>query len=113
MPDIPIAFLFPGQGAQQVGMLGAAYERFAAVRDTFSEASQAVGYDMTKFKTMVPQPVWLQTVASEVAELPTRITRWRRRLQPLLWHIIAGYGPPVAVGGGKLEDELVAMIAEH
>jgi malonyl CoA-acyl carrier protein transacylase len=46
MSDNSIAFGFPGQGSQKVGMLAAAHERFAAVRDAFTEASDALGYDM-------------------------------------------------------------------
>ena len=46
MPNKTIAFVFPGQGSQQVGMLAAAYEKFSTVRETFAEASQALGYDM-------------------------------------------------------------------
>ena len=41
-----IAFVFPRQGSQRVGMLAAAHERFKVVRDTFSEASQLLGYEM-------------------------------------------------------------------
>ena len=40
------AFIFPGQGSQKVGMLAAAHEQFQAVRDTFVEASETLGYDM-------------------------------------------------------------------
>ena len=55
MSDISIAFIFPGQGSQQVGMLAAAHERFTAVRDTFAEASQALGYDMWALVQNGPQ----------------------------------------------------------
>ena len=37
-----IAFVFPGQGSQKVGMLAAAHAEFPAVRDTFAEAGEAL-----------------------------------------------------------------------
>ena len=43
MAENLIAFVFPGQGSQKVGMLAEAHERFQAVRDTFDEASQVPG----------------------------------------------------------------------
>ena len=40
------AFLFPGQGAQKVGMGQSFYEADAAARAVFDEASELLGYDM-------------------------------------------------------------------
>lgn len=40
------AFLFAGQGVQQVGMARELYEQFELVRETFDEASQILGYDL-------------------------------------------------------------------
>ncbi|NWG87073.1 MAG: ACP S-malonyltransferase, partial [Hydrogenophilaceae bacterium] len=39
------AFVFPGQGSQSVGMM-AAYGEHAVIRDTFAEASEALGQDL-------------------------------------------------------------------
>ena len=41
-----IAFLFPGQGAQNVGMGKAAFERFDAVKQLFEQASDILGYSI-------------------------------------------------------------------
>lgn len=41
-----IAFLFPGQGSQSVGMARALYERFDVVKSVFEEASAILGRDM-------------------------------------------------------------------
>jgi [acyl-carrier-protein] S-malonyltransferase len=44
MPDT--ALIFPGQGAQKIGMGKALHDEFPIVRDTFEEASDAVGIDL-------------------------------------------------------------------
>lgn len=38
--------VFPGQGAQSVGMLGELAENFPSIKDKFAEASDALGFDM-------------------------------------------------------------------
>ncbi|WP_212515373.1 ACP S-malonyltransferase [Acinetobacter soli] len=40
------AFVFPGQGSQKVGMLAELAEQFSGVKETFAEASDAVGFDL-------------------------------------------------------------------
>ncbi|MCI0701290.1 MAG: ACP S-malonyltransferase [Planctomycetia bacterium] len=48
------AFLFPGQGAQTVGMAGALCESLPAARDLFDRASAALGYDLLDVCTNGP-----------------------------------------------------------
>ena len=65
-----ISMLFPGQGSQAVGMIGA-LESDSGVRDLFSEASDVLGYDLFELvqagpaeqlnKTMYTQPALLVT----------------------------------------------------
>ncbi len=43
-----IAFLFPGQGAQYVGMGKELYEKYEIVKETYAEAQKAVGFDVSK-----------------------------------------------------------------
>jgi [acyl-carrier-protein] S-malonyltransferase len=45
---VKIAFCFPGQGSQDVGMGRAIAERFPAARAVYDEGSDAVGFDLAK-----------------------------------------------------------------
>jgi [acyl-carrier-protein] S-malonyltransferase len=77
MPDNTIAFVFPGQGSQQVGMLAAAHERFTAVRDTFTEASEALGYDVWALIQAGPQEALNLTETTQPVLLASSIALWR------------------------------------
>ncbi|MCQ3830379.1 ACP S-malonyltransferase [Microbulbifer elongatus] len=46
MTNPALAFVFPGQGSQQIGMLADAAQAFPEVVATFSEASSVLGYDL-------------------------------------------------------------------
>ena len=41
-----VAFVFPGQGSQTVGMLGELAAAEPLIIETFAEASAALGYDL-------------------------------------------------------------------
>src|SRR5690606_41762533 len=44
--DMSLAFVFPGQGSQSVGMLSGLAATAPIVRSTFDEASSVLGYDL-------------------------------------------------------------------
>ncbi|WP_226703020.1 ACP S-malonyltransferase [Microbulbifer elongatus] len=46
MTNPVLAFVFPGQGSQQIGMLAEAAEAFPEIGATFSQASSVLGYDL-------------------------------------------------------------------
>ena len=42
-----IAFVFPGQGSQRVGMMKEFYDKYQVVKDVFKEADEALDFSMT------------------------------------------------------------------
>lgn len=44
--DPTLAFVFPGQGSQSVGMLAELSERYPSIRESFAEASDGAGVDL-------------------------------------------------------------------
>ena len=71
-----LAFVFPGQGSQSVGMM-AAYGDPAAVRDTLAEASDALGYDLAKMIAEGPAEALNQTVNTQPAMLAAGVAVYR------------------------------------
>jgi len=71
------AFVFPGQGSQKVGMLLEAHDRFDAVRDTFTEASEALGYDMWSLVQHGPQDQLNLTANTQPVLLTSSVALWR------------------------------------
>jgi [acyl-carrier-protein] S-malonyltransferase len=62
-----IAFIFPGQGAQYVGMAKEFYDAYSVVRETFQEASQILGFDFTRLILEGPEDELMQTKNSQPA----------------------------------------------
>jgi len=62
-----LAFLFPGQGAQYVGMAAGLCESLPAARELFEEASSVLGYDLLEVCTKGPKERLDSTVISQPA----------------------------------------------
>ncbi len=67
MSQEPIAFLFPGQGAQTVGMAGTLCASLLAARQLFTEASDVLGYDLLDVCVNGPAERLNSTVVSQPA----------------------------------------------
>jgi [acyl-carrier-protein] S-malonyltransferase len=97
-----LAFVFPGQGSQSVGMMQGWGER-AEVRATFAEASDALSQDLRALVTDGPAELLNQTVNTQPAMLAADIAVWR------VWRA-AGGATPALLAGHSL-GEYAALVA--
>ncbi len=72
-----LAFVFPGQGSQSIGMLQALAVEFPAIKQTFAEASQALGYDLWQIVEQGPEEKLNQTEITQPAMLAADVATWR------------------------------------
>jgi [acyl-carrier-protein] S-malonyltransferase len=102
MIPMKLAFVFPGQGSQSVGMMQGWGER-AEVRATFAEASDALGFDLWTLVADGPTDLLNQTVNTQPAMLAADIAAWRA------WQA-AGGATPALLAGHSL-GEYAALVA--
>lgn len=103
------AFVFPGQGSQKAGMLAELAEQFSSVRDTFAEASEAVGFDL--WQIAQSGEGLNQTEFTQPVLLTASIALWRVWLELggvapkyLAGHSLGEYSALVAAGALSLGD---------
>jgi len=72
-----LAFIFPGQGSQSVGMLAELAAEFALVEETYAEASSELGYDLWQLVAEGPAEKLNQTQYTQPALLAAEIAMWR------------------------------------
>ena len=92
MSNDNIAFVFPGQGSQKVGLLAAAHQQFDAVRETFVEASDVLGYDMWDLIQNGDQDALNMTTTTQPVLLSASVALWRA------WESQGGAKPTVMSG---------------
>lgn len=72
-----LAFVFPGQGSQSVGMMSALAAQHAVVTDVFKQASEALGYDLWQLVQNGPEEELNQTSKTQPAMLAAGVAVWR------------------------------------
>ncbi|WP_026375024.1 ACP S-malonyltransferase [Aestuariibacter salexigens] len=72
-----LACVFPGQGSQSVGMLSELAAEFSVVNDTFSQASDALGYDLWAVTQSDADGKLNQTQVTQPALLTASVATWR------------------------------------
>ena len=72
-----LAFVFPGQGSQSVGMLSQMAERFSLITETFEEASSVLSYDLWDLVQNGPEDKLNQTEYTQPALLTAEVALWR------------------------------------
>jgi len=71
------AIVFPGQGAQSVGMLAELASAYPQVQQTFEEASDALGYDLWAVAQQGPESELNKTHITQPAMLTAGMAVWR------------------------------------
>jgi len=106
-----LAFVFPGQGSQSVGMLAELAQQQPLIQHTFSEASDALGYDLWALTQQGPEESLNQTDKTQPAILTASIALWRLwqsevAVQPafVAGHSLGEYSALVAAGSLSLAD---------
>lgn len=74
------AFVFPGQGSQAVGMLSDLASKYSLITDTFSEASEALGFDLWSLIQNGPTAELNKTSITQPAVLTASVAIWRAYL---------------------------------
>jgi len=77
MTNQQLAFVFPGQGSQKVGMLAAMAAANPVVETTFAEASEALGYDLWQLAQQGPQEEQNLTERTQPLLLTASVALWR------------------------------------
>ncbi|MER3467176.1 MAG: malonyl CoA-acyl carrier protein transacylase, partial [Thermoflexus sp.] len=98
-----IAFVFPGQGSQYVGMGRALAEAFAEARRVFEEADACLGYPLSRLCFEGPEATLNDTFYTQPAILTVSVAAWR------VWTALGG-PPPDMVAGHSL-GEFAALVA--
>lgn len=111
MTDPQLAFVFPGQGSQSVGMLAELSELHPVVRTTFDEASEGAGVDLWALSQGGPEEQLNRTEYTQPALLAAGVAVWRAwqtqgGAQPaqLAGHSLGEYAALVAAGALSLKD---------
>ena len=97
-----IAFLFPGQGSQTVGMGRALAEAFPVAAATFAEADEALGFPLSRIFLDGPEEDLRLTENTQPAILTVSVAAWR---------VLAQHGIPPVLAAGHSLGEWTAHVA--
>jgi len=87
-----LAFVFPGQGSQSIGMLAELASEFGVVEETFKEASDGAKVDLWSISQNGPEEVLNKTENTQPALLAAGVAVWR------VWQERGGDTPSVLAG---------------
>ncbi|HZF26984.1 MAG TPA: ACP S-malonyltransferase [Steroidobacteraceae bacterium] len=100
-----LAFVFPGQGSQSVGMLSSLGAAEPLVAETFAQASEALGYDLWKLCQSGPEADLNATERTQPAMLAAGVATWR------IWRQRGG-PLPTMMSGHSLGEFTALVCAE-
>src|SRR5580692_8430593 len=100
-----LAFVFPGQGSQSIGMMSALAKISPTIVATFAEASSVLGYDLWRRCQEGPLELLNTTECTQPAMLTAGLATYR------LWRERGGPAP-VLMAGHSL-GEFTALVAAN
>jgi [acyl-carrier-protein] S-malonyltransferase len=108
-----IAFLFPGQGSQRVGMGQSFYERFSQACAVYEQADAALGFGLTELCLHGPEETLRETENAQAALYVTSVAAWRSlqaccpvKPDAVAGHSVGEYAALVAAGSLEFVDGL-------
>ena len=114
-----LAFVFPGQGSQSVGMLSDLAAHYAEVKQTFERASDALGLDLWAIVALGPEASLNQTQNTQPAMLAAGVATWEVwckhspiRPEWMAGHSLGEYTALVCSGALSFEDG-IKLVAER
>jgi len=87
-----LAFTFPGQGSQSIGMLAELAADYRQIQETFAEASEVLGYDLWALSQLGPEARLNATEQTQPAMLAAGVAVAR------VWRAAGGPAPMIAAG---------------
>lgn len=115
MANASLAFLFPGQGSQAVGMGKELADKYSIARDTFAEADRALGYQLSGLCFEGPEDKLRLTEITQPAILTVSVAAQRvlseKGVQPayVAGHSLGEYSAHVAAGTLTFADAVRAV----
>jgi [acyl-carrier-protein] S-malonyltransferase len=92
MIDQKLAFVFPGQGSQSVGMLAPLADEYSSIQQLFSRASDVLGYDLWALAQSGPQEQLNLTEQTQPLLLTSSVAIWQ------VWQSLGGSVPALMAG---------------
>ncbi|WAR43852.1 ACP S-malonyltransferase [Methylomonas rapida] len=113
-----LAFVFPGQGSQSVGMMSSLAEAYPSTKQTFEQASDALGFDLWNLVQNGPEADLNQTQNTQPAMLAAGVAVWRiwcekSQIRPawMAGHSLGEYTALVCSGAIAFEDAVKLVAA--
>lgn len=97
-----LAFVFPGQGAQAVGMGKELYNAYPVAKEVFETANDVLGFDLSRIMFEGPEDELTQTINTQPALLVASVAALR---------VIQSYGIQHSFAAGHSVGEYAALVS--